>query len=319
MLLAVCALAASASAQTFVVNVPGDEFETEACMATNPCSLRDAIVRANEDSEADTIEFEGPFSIKVENGTLPAIENPVTIDATTLAGYTGAPLVELDGTEAFNEGARDGLDVLAGPTVIEGLAIGNFETGIHVDTADPVHICGDYLGTSPSGMQAEPNVVGVEVGGTANEAQIGSGCPGGRGNLISGNEDFGIRDSGLGTRIAANRIGTDAHGGPLGNGVGFKPNGVPGGGRGLRHRNRRWHLHRPGKRRGRQHDRLQRSHRSRARERGRKRDDRPELDLLQHRPRDRNGWAETPGAEPRGRPDGGTGDDGERRAGRKSQ
>jgi hypothetical protein len=230
-LLAGTAFATAASAETFKVNVPGDEQEEEGCIASNPCALRDAIERANENPGADTIEFGISGTIAIEGFPLPRIEEAVTIDATTAPGYGGTPVVEIDGSEARNEGPVRGLEIFAGPTIVEGLAIGGFfGEAIYAEAAQPVQVCGDYLGTDLTGAEARPDYIGVEVGRESTGAEIGANCPGGVGNLISGNEYFGILDRGQGTEVAANRIGLDASGGPLGNGGYEEDRGPEGGG-----------------------------------------------------------------------------------------
>jgi hypothetical protein len=233
-LLAAAAFATAASAETFVVNNVGDEAEEEACETiTAPCSLRSAIEAANNDPGTDTIEFGVSGTIAIEGFPLPSINEAVTIDATTAPGYSGAPVVDIDGSEANNEGPVRGLEIFAGPTLVEGLAIGSFyDEAIYAESSQPVQICGDYLGTDLAGTEARPNHIGVEIGIDSTGAEIGAGCPGGKGNVISGNELFGVLDRGHGTEIAANSIGLDAAGGPLGNG-GFEEEGPPPDGAGI--------------------------------------------------------------------------------------
>src|SRR5271166_3992138 len=62
-------------------------------------SLRQAILVANAHPGHDVIDFDfagaGPWTISVATA-LPAITDPVTIDASTVSGYAGSPLVDLD-------------------------------------------------------------------------------------------------------------------------------------------------------------------------------------------------------------------------------
>jgi CSLREA domain-containing protein len=227
-LLACVALASTASAETFVVNSLGDGTAVGGCLGSPDCTLRDAILGANAEEGADTIEFELAGVIHVEESPLPSINGPVTINATTVPGYSGRPLVEIDGTGSTNEGSVNGLSVYAGPTLIEGLAIGNFEdAGLETETENPVRVCASHIGANRSGTEAEPNRVGIEIDPGSLGAKVGAQCPGGVGNLISGNEFFGIEDRGRSTEIAANRIGADALGAPLPNGAGFEPESQP--------------------------------------------------------------------------------------------
>ncbi len=231
-LVACCSLAAGAGAQTFVVDTSEDLDNPSGCLQGS-CSLRIAIEAANETAGPDRIEFESEAFEGGETITLyeplPPITDPVEIDATPIAGYEGTPLVEVDGERFAGEATGLEIGAGAGGTSVEGLAIGDFEYGISVNQAStPVSICRDFVGTEMSGHEARPNEFGVEIAPTAVGVRIGAGCPGG-GNLISGNLVDGILDFGEGTKIADNRIGTDALGGPLPNGT-AGPGPVPNGG-----------------------------------------------------------------------------------------
>src|SRR5437870_7946756 len=61
-------------------------------------SLRQAIIDSNANSGADTIDFNiaGTPTIQPQS-QLPANTDPVTIDGTTQPGFSGSPIVELDG------------------------------------------------------------------------------------------------------------------------------------------------------------------------------------------------------------------------------
>ena len=79
---------------------------------------------------------------------------------------------------------------------------------------------GNYIGTDTTGTIALANDTGVQVGGTDN--LVGGSNPG-EGNLISGNERFGVRLGGENHVVQGNLIGTQADGasapGNLGQGV----------------------------------------------------------------------------------------------------
>jgi hypothetical protein len=212
------ALPALASASTYVVNSLGDSYSPFGCEDELECTLRTAIVKANANEGEDTIEFEVEGTIEVEPEPLPAITDPVTIDAETLPAYSGVPLVEIDGTNAEAEGATEGLALLGGSggSWILGLAIGGFQGGVRVAGQSPSHLCGSYLGVELDGTTALPNFNGVETDGVG--AKIGADCFGFGGNLISGNSAYGVVDFGESTTIARNRIGVDATGAPLPNG-----------------------------------------------------------------------------------------------------
>jgi hypothetical protein len=222
------ALPALASASTFTVNTLGDEYSPSGCVASEPCSLRTAIVKANGSSGVtDKIEFAVEGTIHLEPETLPAITDPVVIDATTLPEYKGAPLVEIDGTDAESEGGgTEGLALLGGSggSRIEGLAIGGFTYGVRIAGESPSQLCASYVGVELDGTTALANFDGVLVDGEG--VEVGANCSAHGGNLISGNSAYGIVDGGNSTAITRNRIGVDATGAPLPNG----PNGGAGAG-----------------------------------------------------------------------------------------
>src|ERR1700687_151818 len=67
---------------------------------SGPGSLRQAILDANGNPGLDTIAFNiGGGSQTIPPAyALPAITDPVIIDGTTQPGYSGSPLIVLDGT-----------------------------------------------------------------------------------------------------------------------------------------------------------------------------------------------------------------------------
>ena len=208
--------------QTFAVNTFDDETNgPTACLEPGDCSLRDAILRANETAAADEIVFDDLFNgtIELEAG-LPPVLWPVTIDATTAADYSdaGHPVIVLDGS-AVSEPESRGIVLTehAGGSRVEGLSIGGFRLGVFSYSTAPNQICGNYIGVLPDGVTAFPN----EYAGISNLPQskglrIGAECA--QGNLISGNIEFGILEVGEGTLIKGNRIGVDVNGDPLPNG-----------------------------------------------------------------------------------------------------
>lgn len=98
---------------------------------------------------------------------------------------------------------------------------GNEEAGVYLSEADGTIVQGNFIGTDASGMVAAPNGFGVEVFGSA--FVVIGGENEGEGNLISGNDAWGIRLFGSDTndtRVAGNYIGTDVTGNAaLGNGT----------------------------------------------------------------------------------------------------
>jgi hypothetical protein len=177
-------------------------------------SLRDAIVNANATIGKDTIVFNipgpGVKTIALLNA-LPDIIDAVVIDGTTQPGYTGTPLVELDGL-AITTGSVGGLNIKAGGSTVRGLAIGNFRNnaGILLNNCDNNLIQGNYLGVGADGTTARANQRGIVLTNSSNNV-IGGTAASAR-NVISGNGGSGIDIAGNGNVVQGNFIGTNAAG-----------------------------------------------------------------------------------------------------------
>jgi uncharacterized repeat protein (TIGR01451 family) len=192
---------------TFVVTNAGDSADP------NSGSLRRAIMDANAMPGADVITFNiggsGLHSIAVDSA-LPTITDPVTIDGTTQPGYTGRPLIEINGTSAGSN--ANGLRINSASTV-KGLAINRFSAaGIRLEVNGNT-IQSSFIGTDATGTSARPNQGGGIVIDAASNNLIGGGT--GLGNVISGNLGNGIAITGSGStnnRIDGNLIGTDVNG-----------------------------------------------------------------------------------------------------------
>src|SRR4051812_39800876 len=80
-------------------------------------SLRQAMLTANATPGVDEIHFNIPGAgphIIVPLTELPALIEPVTIDGTTQPGYSGAPLIALDGSIATGPGLTAAIRIVAG-------------------------------------------------------------------------------------------------------------------------------------------------------------------------------------------------------------
>ena len=220
-----------AGATTFTVNSTND-IDDGLCDLTH-CSLREAILFANLNSgAADTVAFNipgsPPFSIAPVSA-LPAIADPATLDATTQPGFAGAPIVELNGT---NAGGTPGLRVLSAANVtLRGLAINRFNSGgIQIASSPSAIVVGNYIGTDIAGAVAQANgSFGVSIGAGSPNALIGGSSPADR-NLISGNSSRGVWiQSAANVVIRGNRIGTNAAGtAALSNNNGIEANSATG-------------------------------------------------------------------------------------------
>lgn len=176
-------------------------------------SMRDALVRSNQNPGVDTIAFAIPDAVKrIEIvSPLPNIVDTVFIDATTQPGYLGIPLVELRGSLLTN--GENGLTIQAGGSIVKGLAINSFPgDGILITGAGGNTIESNYLGIDLTGqLQSGNGRSGVQILESQNNRIGGSG----RGNVLSGNRLEGVRiwgTSSISNSIEGNRIGTDANG-----------------------------------------------------------------------------------------------------------
>jgi FG-GAP-like repeat/FG-GAP repeat len=202
---------------TFLVSNTGD---------SGPGSLRQAILDSNSNNAVgatNSIDFDIPgtgVQTIVPLSSLPAIANPVLIDGFSQPGYSSTPLIEINGNQA---GGGDGLTITGAGMTVRGLDIDSFSqgAGIHVTgtgaTGDWIY--GNFLGTDPTGTQAESNDYGVEIDGGAANNLIGTNGDGvndaAEQNLISGNSFAGIWINGQGAdgnAVAGNFIGTSVTG-----------------------------------------------------------------------------------------------------------
>lgn len=199
-------------------------------------SLREAILLANENPGKDTITFDidnrifgpPPHTIFVGTGdpageALPLIEDSVIVDGTSEPDYVGAPVVVLDGTAAVTDEFGtfpSGLFLFMGAgSEFRGLVIKNFlGSGITLYDSDNL-VEGNYIGTDASGTLAEGNGGGLLISAANGNTIIG--------NVISGNNGWGIFVAGGGFRLGSNNqiwgnfIGIDVNGtGKLGNTTG---------------------------------------------------------------------------------------------------
>lgn len=173
-----------------------------------PGSLRDAIIQANNLPGLDTIAFSiggGGLQTIRPSTMLPSITDPVIIDGTTQPGYVGRPLIELNGA---NAGSSSGLSIQAGNSIVQGLVVNGFQTGVTFNGSGGNRITGCYLGTDPTGTFPVANrSYGISVG---SNNTIGGTLPASR-NIISGNLLAGI-NLGQSNLVLGNYIGTDASG-----------------------------------------------------------------------------------------------------------
>ncbi len=177
------------------------------------CTLRAAITESNANSGSLIIDFaigSGPRTITPAS-PLPDITDTTTIDATTQPGFSGTPIITLNGSSVV--GTVNGFTLQGGDALVRGFVVQNWEaSGFSSQTAfSTLTIEGNYIGTNAAGTAAAPNgghgvdaSGSVFVGGTTAAAR----------NVISGNGGQGVlMTSGASdSSVVGNYIGTDATG-----------------------------------------------------------------------------------------------------------
>jgi titin len=191
-------------------------------------SIRDAIYYAN-DHPGTTIRFDiptndpgygnGVYTIHLLGEPPPLVSAGTIMDGTTQPGYTGKPIIAVDGSQVSPEaGSVSGLHFYGTNCTVRGLAFNNFNySGVQFFCAQAVgnQIGGCYIGVEPNGTNAGPNNFGgvyFQFGPVSNT--IGGATAASR-NVISGNTYYGILINDTNTTnnsILGNYIGLDASG-----------------------------------------------------------------------------------------------------------
>jgi parallel beta-helix repeat protein len=178
-------------------------------------SLRQAILNANAEHGADTINFTVAGTI-VLNSALPNVTDTVNIDGTSAPGFSGAPVVEVN----FNGQAGLTFTAKASGSELQSLALVDASgNGVTLNSVHQMLIVGNFVGVETDGVTAAANQgSGIElinssgntIGGTSAQDR----------NIVSANLQQGILVSGSSSNIIMNNyIGTNATGtAALGNG-----------------------------------------------------------------------------------------------------
>jgi CSLREA domain-containing protein len=184
------------AATTFIVNSTGDASDSNmgdgVCNdGVGNCTLRAALQEANSSTGTDTINFaigSGVQTITLQSD-LPTITDPVVIDGTTQPGFSGRPIIELNGNNLSNA-LRPGLFIRGGNSVVRGLVLNRFHfEAIFIDTNGGNRIEGNYIGTDVTGNTALPNAGGIILNSSNN---VIGGLGATKRNLISGNSGYGV-------------------------------------------------------------------------------------------------------------------------------
>ena len=146
----------------------------------------------------------GPRTIVLASA-LPAITDAVVLDAGTQEGFSGTPLIEVNGASM---GGGITLQSGSSGSVVRGFVINRFSgSGLFVASGSNGNtIAGNWIGTDASGTADQGNNGdGILIDGDDNVVT---------GNLISGNNNDGIQINGgaTGNRVLGNLIGTSRFG-----------------------------------------------------------------------------------------------------------
>jgi hypothetical protein len=175
-------------------------------------SLRQAILDSNGSAGTNTIGFNiggGGVQTIQPQSALPVITNAVLIDGTTQPGFTGSPLIVLNGSKAGT--GVTGLTISAGYSTVQALVINGFTAdGVAFATNGSNRMSDNFIGTDATGTQAVPNS-GNGISVTSSNNLIG-GLSAGIRNIISGNKGNGLLIGGTGNLVQGNYIGTDIAG-----------------------------------------------------------------------------------------------------------
>jgi len=177
---------------------------------SGPGSFRQALMDANDSPDENLIVFDlpggsGPIQLL---SALPEITSPVLIDGWSQPGFSGHPLIELDGSTATN--GVPGLVLRTASNTVRGLVLHGFTTGIQIESSGNI-IQGNFIGPDLTGTNAPGNSGnGIWVGSSGN--LIGGTDPV-TGNVISANATNGIVFSGAAANnntVQGNLIGKGA-------------------------------------------------------------------------------------------------------------
>lgn len=178
-------------------------------------SLRWALEMSNKFDGPDKVKFDitsASKAIKLATD-LPELYDQVVIDGTSQPGYSGRPIVTIDGSTEVGNNLGHGLVVRAPACEIRGLSVVGFGkankvgdgVGILVhDKATSAVIENNYVGLLPDGVTVKGNDgSGVRTLGRYTVV---------RNNVISGNRSTGVWVNASTARVERNKIGTDASG-----------------------------------------------------------------------------------------------------------
>lgn len=196
---------------------------------SGPGSLRAALYYIT-DNPAASVRFNipvsdpgysnGVFNIHLTGHLPPLAQNAMVIDGSTQPGFTGKPLIVVDGSHILPETftSNSGLLIYSANNQVKNISFNGFNwNGLTLRFADATNntIAGCWLGLDATGSNAAPNAYqGILLDMGASRNIIGGTNALAR-NVLSGNTQYGVLISGTNTTgnvILGNYIGTDAGG-----------------------------------------------------------------------------------------------------------
>jgi hypothetical protein len=193
-----------------------------------PGSLRAAIYYAT-DHPGSVVKFNiptgdsgysnGVFNIHLTGHLPPLVANGMVIDGSTQPGFTGKPLIVVDGSQILPETfTSDTVLIYSSSNQLKNISFTGFDwNGLTLIYADATNntISGCWLGLDFSGTNAAPNAYqGILIASGASGNIIGGTSTLAR-NVLSGNSQYGIfiTDSNTtGNVVLGNYIGTGTNG-----------------------------------------------------------------------------------------------------------
>src|SRR5262249_49108643 len=164
-----------APALAFAQTAPQATFTVTNTNDAGAGSLRQAILDANASPGADLITFNitgGPTTITPAT-LLPEITDAVTIDGSTQPGFSGAPIIEINGERANGEG----LLITAGNSVVRGLVINRFKnSALRFANNGNNRVEGNFIGTDVTGTKSQGNG-GIELPLSTRAGQLHGPAP----------------------------------------------------------------------------------------------------------------------------------------------
>lgn len=158
----------------------------------NRVAGKENILFALRTGDANHITQDGISYWAIKGVTLPDITAPLVIDGATQTGFSGKPIIELNGASSGN--GTDGLRLTGGSdgSVIRNLGVNSFSgAGIHILDSGSHHIERNYIGVNLTNNGAHGNTAAGVLLSNASNNMIGSPVTGDA-NIIANNNGAGI-------------------------------------------------------------------------------------------------------------------------------